>query len=203
MSGLKPFRNIPKDILEWTKWMEAQDVSSSSSSSTSSDSQTIDELTVGDIDFQSDSGLSFGEISVTDNSTETAIAVQGTAVQITIFDTNGKSNNTYPDHTSDHITIDSAGVYLINVSATINSIAGAASRAEITVMKNNGASEIIPHVDRNLAGGGGESGVISISGLANLNAQDTVEVWIENETNTQNYVVEDISLCVVQVGGSG
>lgn len=26
MNGLKPFRNIPRDILEWTKWMQNQDV---------------------------------------------------------------------------------------------------------------------------------------------------------------------------------
>ena len=52
---------------------------------------------------------------------------------------------------------------------------------------------------RNLAGGASESGVISMSGLASLSASDTIEVWIENETNTQNYVVEDISLSVVRL----
>jgi len=147
-------------------------------------------------------GLAYGEISALDNSTETTISVAGTKVQVTIFDTNGASNNTTPDHTNDHITITKAGHYFVAVSATVNSIAGAASRFEITVQKNNGSGAIIPHVDRDLAGGGGESGVISMSGIADLAVNDTVEVWIENETNTQNYIVEDISLALIQIGGT-
>ena len=149
----------------------------------------------------SGSGLPYAEIYATDNSTQTTITVAGTAVQVTIFDTNGESNLATPDHTNDHITIVKAGRYMINVSATVNSIAGAASRFEISVQKNNGASEIIPHMNRNLTGGAGESGVISMSGIASLAANDTIEVWIENETNTQNYIVEDISLSLFQLGG--
>lgn len=142
----------------------------------------------------------YGGISATDNATQTTISVAGTPVQITIFDTNNPARNTTPDHTSDDITIDVAGDYLINVSATVNSIAGAASRFQMTVEKNNGATTIDGlHVDRNLAGGSGESGAVSISGLATLAANDTIECWIENETNTQNYVVENINLSVVRV----
>jgi len=142
----------------------------------------------------------YGGISVTDNTTETSIAVGGTPVQVTVFDTNSPARNTTPDHTNDHITIDVAGDYLISLSATVNSIAGAASRFQMTVEKNNGATTITGlHVDRNLAGGSGESGAVSISGVATLAASDTIEMWIENETNTQNYVVENINLSVVQV----
>ena len=152
---------------------------------------------------EDNSGVPYGEIKVVDNSTETTISASGTPVQITIFDTNGESNGgTTPDHTNDHITINKAGRYMINISATVNSVAGAASRFEMTCKKNNGASEIITHINRNLAGGGGESGVISMSGIADLAANDTIEVWIENETNTQNYVVEDISLAVFMLGGT-
>jgi hypothetical protein len=148
------------------------------------------------------SGLSFGEITVVSNTIETTITTQGVSVQITVFDTNGCSNNTTPDHTSDDITILKEGCYLVNVSATVNSIAGAASKLEITCKKNNGTSDVIPHMDRNMAGGGGEAGVISMSGIADLAVNDTIEIWIENETNTQNYVVEDISLSLVQIGGN-
>jgi hypothetical protein len=156
----------------------------------------------GDLTFVGTAGLPYGEISATDNAVATVIAVAGTAVQVTIFDTNGPSLNTTPDHTNDHITITKAGHYMVNVSATINSIAGAASRFEITCKKNNGASEIIPHMNRNLTGGSGESGVISMNGIADLAVNDTIEIWIENETNTQNYVVEDICLSLFQIGGT-
>jgi len=143
----------------------------------------------------------YGGISAVGNSTETAISVAGTAVQVTVFDTNSPSNGTTPDHTNDHITIATAGDYLIVSSATVNSVAGAASRFEMTVQKNNGAAAVgALHVDRNIAGGGGVAGSVSMSGIATLAASDTIEVWLENETNTANYVVEDITLSVVRVG---
>ncbi len=141
----------------------------------------------------------FGCIDVADNAVETAIASSGVAVQVTIFGNDGASKETTPDHTEDHIIIDSAGTYFIAVSASINSVSGAASRFEFTVKKNDGDSTIIPHVDRNLGGGGGESGVISLSGIAVLADTDTIECWIENESNTQNYIVENISLTVLQI----
>ncbi len=147
-----------------------------------------------------DIALAYAEISVVGNVTETVIAASGTAVQVTIFDTDGESNKATPDHTNDHITIDVDGVYMLLVSATINSVAGAGSRFELTVQKNNGAAEVgALHCDRNISGGGGSSGVISMSGLAALVATDTVEVWIENESNTANYIVEDITLVVYQI----
>jgi hypothetical protein len=144
----------------------------------------------------------YAGIKAEDNSTETAIAVAGTPVQVTIFDTNGPSSDGLtPDHTNDHITVDTAGIFMVAVSATVNSVVGAASRFEMTVMKNNGATgPIIPHIDRNVGGGGTESGVISMGPYpVALSLGDTVEVWIENETNTQNYVVEDISLSVKRI----
>lgn len=142
-------------------------------------------------------GPAYAGISVVDNAVETAIAVAGTAVQVTIFDTNDPSNVLTPDHTNDHITIAEDGDYFIDVSATVDSVGGAGSVFHMRVQKNNGATEITPvHCHRNLSGGGGESGVISMTGIATLSASDTIEVWIENETNTQNYMVSDISLNV-------
>ena len=143
----------------------------------------------------------YGGISAVDNSTETTITTQGVAVQVTIFDTNDPANNATPDHTNDHITIGNAGDYMIVVSATVNSVAGLASRFEMTVQKNNGASDVgALHVDRNIDGGGGKAGSVSMSSLATLAVDDTLEVWIENETNTANYIVENITLSVMQVG---
>ncbi len=150
----------------------------------------------------SGSGLPYGGISVVSNATETTISSSGVAVQVTIFDTNAPSNNTTPDHTNDHVTISKAGDYMIVASATVNSVAGLGSKFEMTVQKNNGASLVDHlHVDRNIDGGGGKAGSVSMSGIATLAASDTIEVWIENETNTANYVVEDITLSLFQLGG--
>ena len=137
---------------------------------------------------------------VLSNANPVGIGGMGVAVQITDFDTNSPYKGLVPDHTNDHITVDWTGVFLIAVSATVNSGAGAASKFEMTVQINNGDAEVAGlHCDRNLAGGGGVAGVISMSGLATLTAADTVEVWIENETNAVDYTIEDIDLSIVRV----
>jgi hypothetical protein len=142
----------------------------------------------------------YASMYVTGNAVQHVIAVAGTATQVLVFGTDGPSNGLTPDHTNDHITVANAGDYLILVSATVNSIAGAASRFEMTVQRDNGAAilgGLMCH--RNIAGGGGVSDVISMSDIVTLSATDTIEVWLENETNTQNYVVEDISLTMRRV----
>ena len=142
----------------------------------------------------------YGGISAIGNVTPTAITTAGVAVQVTIFTTNDSSNNTTPDYTNDHITILEAGAYMIVSSITLESIAGAASQAEVTVQKNNGTAVVgALHIHRDLSGGGGEAGAMGLSGIATLAVADTIEVWIENQTNTQNYVVADITLSVLKV----
>lgn len=156
----------------------------------------------GKVVFHGSAGLAYAGISAVSNAGATTITDIGVAVQVLIFDTDDPSNNATPDHTNDHITITKAGDYLIIVSATVNTSAGVGQKVEITVQKNNGNSMVgALHADRNFGGGGGEAGSMSMSGIAALAATDTVEVWIENETSTDNLVVEDITLTLVQIGG--
>ena len=134
------------------------------------------------------------------NANPVGILVKATAVQGTDWDANHPYSGPVPDSGNSHITIDRTGVFLIVVSATVNSGAGAASKFEMTVRTNAGTAELPGlHCDRNLAGGGGVAGVISMSGIVALTAADTVEVWIEDETNAVDYVVEDIDLSIVRV----
>lgn len=142
-----------------------------------------------------------GQISLEDSAVATVIAGGGTAVQVTTFDTNGASDpDTTPDHVQDHILIGKAGTYMVTVVAAVDSVGVGAIIMQLQVQKNNGASEIIPHVNRDLAGSTGEIGVVSMSGLAVLAVDDTVELWIENETSTTNLLVESAVLTIVQVG---
>ena len=158
----------------------------------------------GDLSFGTDGGVSYASMYITGNGADVGIVDIGVAVQVLDFATNGPNNaSCTPDHTSDHITVAVAGDYQINVSATVNTNGGAATVLEMTVQKNNGASVLGGlHVDQSMAGGGGESGSVSMCDIVTLAANDTVEVWIENETSTAEYVVEDISITVVQVGGA-
>ena len=156
----------------------------------------------GDVFFGTGGGLSYGEISIIGNTTETAISTQNVFVQVIDFNVNGLNNNTTPDHTNNHVTINVAGVYFITMNITIDSVMGAGATFELEVQKNNGASRVgAVHGDRSVSGGGGETGSITITGIARLETNDTIELWIQNETGTQNIIIEDAVLSMVQVGG--
>ncbi|HDY66403.1 MAG TPA: hypothetical protein ENH85_01280 [Candidatus Scalindua sp.] len=159
---------------------------------------------VKNIDFiNGPGGLAFGEIWVMDNAVETAIGGTGAYVQFTGFVNNGQSNYTTPDHTQDHIIIDKAGVYLIVCSFHVESIGGgAADTVGIEIRKNNGTITFSNlHAHRKLAGGGGDIGSISVSGLISVSKGDTIEVWITNEDNATNLLLEDADLSIIQIGG--
>jgi hypothetical protein len=145
--------------------------------------------------------LRYGEISVTDNSNATTITLANTFYQVTVFDTNGPSNDTTPDHTNDHIEIDHDGIYLVTMSASIlTEGAGTGDDYEGVIHKNNGATELENlHFHRALSGGGGDLGSVSISGIVSLSDGDTVELWIQNTTGTDNLIFEDITLSVVEI----
>lgn len=160
----------------------------------------------GDQVFVGSGGLPFAEIYVADANDTITIAAQGKAnkVQITSFTTNGVSNNMTPDHTNDHITVVKAGMYLCNVSMHLKSAAaGGADTFGYSVYKNNGATEFANlHGQRDVAGGGGDEGSISLSGIIDLAANDTIEVWIWNIDSTDDIIVDDINLSLLQIGGT-
>lgn len=142
----------------------------------------------------------YGEIYVENNAVPTVLAV-GVWVQVVVFGTNGEAQLTVPDHTQDHIVIEQSGVYLVLVSASVLSGAGAAAIFECEARLNNGTIRLSNvHWDRQLAGGGGDVGSTSGSGLALLSPGDTVELWIQNKTNGTDLTFEDINLTVVKVG---
>lgn len=146
----------------------------------------------------------YAEISAYDEADTITIAAAGIAnkVQITTFDTDGLNNGATPDHTNDHITIVTAGNYLVTVSVTAESAGGGgADEIGLAVYVNNGATlQENLHAHRKLAGGGGDIGSISMSGIATFAASDTVEVWIWNEDSTDDIVIDDINLSIAYVG---
>ena len=160
----------------------------------------------GDLIFVNSDGMCFGEIYATDVANMITIASSGYGgrAQITSFAVNGVSNNAIPDHTNDHITITKAGMYLCTVSIATTSAGGTgAYLVGFGVFKNNGATGFSNlHAHRNLSGGLSDHGSISMSGIIDLAATDTVEVWCWNATNTNNIVIDDITLSLLQIGGT-
>lgn len=166
----------------------------------------LDISATGDTTFVGSAGLPFGEIYANDVADTLTITASGQAnkVQITSFAVDGVSNNATPDHTNDHITITKAGMYLCTVSMSISSAGGGgADDIGFAVYKNNGATEFANlHGHRKLAGGGGDRGSCTMSGIIDLAVNDTIEVWIWNEDSTDNLVVDDITLSLCQIGGT-
>lgn len=163
------------------------------------------QFTAANLWFATSGGMCFASIYANDANDTLTISDTGQAnkVQVTTFDTNGESNNATPDHTNDHITVTKAGIYLCNVSLHVKSVgAGGADTIGYSVYKNNGATEFADlHGQRDLSGGGGDEGSISLSGIIDLAVNDTIEVWIWNNDSTDDIVVDDINLSLVQVGG--
>ena len=95
--------------------------------------------TTGNVVFVGSAGLAFAEIYAQDNTTPTTITTAGKAnkVQITIFDSNGLSNNCTPDHNNDHITITKAGIYKVNVDITSSGAGGDTDTLGFSLYKNN------------------------------------------------------------------
>jgi len=152
----------------------------------------------------SGSGLPFAEIYAADVTDTITITGTGIAnkVQVTSFATDGESNQATPDHTNDHITIDKAGQYLVTVSVSFSSVGGTAYSVGFGLFKNNGATRYSNvTAERNLAGGGADIGSASLSGIIDADAADTLELWVWNNTNTNNVVIENVTLSIVQIGG--
>lgn len=150
-------------------------------------------------------GLPYGEIFAQDNTTPTTITSAGKVnkVQITIFDTDGLSNLTTPDHTNDHITIVKAGVYKVSVSMSVASSAGDADKLGFSVYKNNGATEFPNiHFHRDFTAGTGLTGSASMVGLIDVAVDDTIELWGWNEDDTDNFLMEDVTMVIDQKGGT-
>ena len=155
-----------------------------------------------DVNFESGAGLTYGEISAKDNATPVTLN-SAAKIQITAFDTNGASNNTTPDHTNDYITCTKAGKYLVTISIHIKNNAAQNHVVDVSLYKNTGTIEFENiHSHRNLTGGSGDIGSISMSGIVTVVANDTIEVWATTDSGSDRSVTfSDITLSIVNIGG--
>jgi len=150
------------------------------------------------------SPIVYGEIFADDAGVTIALGGDGgedDKAQITAFNENGVFYNTVVSHASDDITITIAGNYLCVVSLHVESTAGGGDTFGYKVYKNNGVTSVPGlHAHRDMAGGGGDVGSVSISGLATFAVGDTIEVWVWNEDDASDIVIDDINLSVVRLG---
>ena len=69
-------------------------------------------------------------------------------------------------------------------------IANAVNSAEVAAL----------HVHRNLTGGGGDKGSLSMSGITPLTAGTSIGLWVSNDTNTNDFRISDCTLSALRVG---
>lgn len=164
---------------------------------------SVDKL--GDVNFVGGGGLQFGEIWYHGAGFATACADAGAFYQVAGFDADGEANgDVAPDHTNDHITITKAGRYLISFSVSCRS--AQADEYEFMVCYNDGpingtaCQNIMAHRDTSVAAA---LGVVACTGICDLPASATVELWVSNvDTGGRNVDIEHVTLNVVQLGGT-
>lgn len=143
--------------------------------------------------------LPHGELWAEDQATDLSLPTLNQWEQYTQFEANGQGSGATPDYTNGHITINTAGIYL--VAASIMFEATNNQEFEWEVQKNNGATRL-----RNLHTGNkttnlGQQVSSSISGLASFLALDTVELWARCVTTSGAFVRgRDVNLLVVRIG---
>ncbi|KKL90950.1 hypothetical protein LCGC14_1899570 [marine sediment metagenome] len=145
----------------------------------------------------------YGGIFASDAGDELTISSSGQAnkIQVTTFDTNAHSDGVTSIHESNHLLIVHTGIYFCICSMAVESIDGAGATFGFAAYKNNGVTEFENiHAHRDLAAGGGDVGSVTMHGHLSLVAGDTVEIWVWNEDNTSNIVVDDITLCLHRIG---
>ncbi|MFC1768114.1 hypothetical protein ACFLZ2_06215, partial [Candidatus Margulisiibacteriota bacterium] len=140
----------------------------------------------------------YGEIYVSNNSGAQGLATQNMWYQVTSFESTGQSNNTTPSAANDDITVSQSGIYMINASIAFSGTP--IQEIEFEIQKNNGATPLANLYTSRKLGANGDVGAVSISGLANLSATDTVELWIRNVTAGGNSItIEDANMTLVKI----
>ena len=146
--------------------------------------------------------VAYGSITVESNAGATTITTGGnvdfsTKVQVGVFDTNGTADDAVPDHTNDHITVGSTGAYLITAQVSLSG--GNNDVISAAIFKNNGATQIGPRFTRTL-NSAGAVGVANLMAVEVLTAADTIELWVQNETDNDDVTIQDAALSIAAVG---
>jgi len=121
--------------------------------------------------------------------------VDATPRQITAWVTNGASNGTTPDQANDHITIDTAGVYLVIACVSFSGSASKTFRIEIYLDTTGTNFSCIRKL-----GSGGDVGSASVMGLVTCTASQEISVYQSSTDGGTAMTVSDASLAVVRIG---
>lgn len=126
----------------------------------------------------------------------------GVFSQIIDFTANGPANLSTPSHGDDHITVSATGAYRVSFSVSYNVPAASGGNTyHIHAELNNGATELLNLATQRKLSAGGDTGVVAVTGLADLTAGDTVELWIAALSGAagREYQIEALNLNVQRI----
>lgn len=142
----------------------------------------------------------YGGIHTHANTTNTVMAAQDTWYQYLYFGTNDAALGMTPDHTNDHITIGTTGIYLAIVNVSFSGSNSTTIEGQLFV--NNGATaKDNVHFERTL-GVAGAIGASAASGVVSLTVGDTVEFWVSRTTGgavNKNFLGRDATITLVRL----
>lgn len=143
------------------------------------------------------SGDGYASILVEGNSTATT--PPGTSsdfsqkVQVLIFDTDGADESrANADHTNDHIVLLESGNWEISIDASF--VGTANDVVSFGIFKNNGTAQIGTRATQTAQTT--PNNVSLTRQVYGANAGDTIELWLQDETGTNNVTVQDGAISV-------
>jgi hypothetical protein len=141
-----------------------------------------------------------GEIRAEGNTTPTVISGASTdfsnKVKVEIFDAEGPSQHTVTDCTNNCVKLIVPGLYQIIASITFND--GGNTTVAFALFKNDGATRISSIGAMKLVTGM-DLASVTVTGLAQLEPDDKLELWCQNESAATDIIVRDVSLCVHKI----
>jgi len=142
----------------------------------------------------------YGEIYSKDNTTPTVLN-SAAKVQILVFTTNGVSHDMTPNFSESHIIVQKSAIYLVKASVTVANNNAFTHILNVDLFKNNGSTQFENvHFHRKLTGGSGDIGSATMSGLVQLNKDETIELWANTDAAADRSVIfDDITLSITQI----
>jgi hypothetical protein len=135
----------------------------------------------------------YGSIYVNGGSTAQT-GISGTPAKMTGFAVNGISSGTTPDHTSDNITIITAGDYLIN--ASVSFVGSSSDVFQVEIYNNTTGTG---YAFNRFISAGGDTGSASCNALITCAASDEISLYISSSTGGTSFTPQEASLIVTRV----
>lgn len=111
------------------------------SSSTGNSGNTVDISSGGDVTFVGSGGLAYGSIYTKDSVATLVVDADLAHTEVTSFTVNGDSNGVTSSHSTDKMTIITAGKYWTMISSAVEGAGAAAHEIHMEMHKNSGANE--------------------------------------------------------------